>query len=258
LYHCVKDEITVSNTEGKGTLDMEMNTMFSDSAPHILYMDLDKLSTTNDSIMLAIAEHAAGNIIKFIDNWGDLIDQLNHHRISLLIINQNAFKEFKFSILDTVEMINTMSKFRKNTNGTPISVLIEDTKCGPDFIKELKSCNVSGIIPNPNKFPNLSSVAISDLLNVSYHWPKEFLKEINNKKKKQKENSSNPEEHLTSRQHQIYELISQRGLSNKQIANSLKISESTVKIHVSAIMKSFCVRNRTQLALSAMSIFSKN
>ena len=34
-------------------------------------------------------------------------------------------------------MINTMSKFRKNSHNTLIAVLIEDTKCGPDFIKEL-------------------------------------------------------------------------------------------------------------------------
>jgi DNA-binding NarL/FixJ family response regulator len=236
---------------------MKNDTELDDIIAQVLYMDLSESSSSMDDTMLAIADHAPDTKIKFIDNWGDLIDQLNHHRISLLIINQQVFKEFKFSILDTVEMINTMSKFRKNSYSTPIAVLIEDTKCGPDFIKELKSCNISGIIPNPTKFPNLSSTAISELLDGSHHWPKEFLKEISNKKKKQKENSSNPEDQLTSRQHQIYELISQRGLSNKQIANALKISESTVKIHVSAVMRSFCVRNRTQLALSAMSINAK-
>jgi DNA-binding NarL/FixJ family response regulator len=56
---------------------------------------------------------------------------------------------------------------------------------------------------------------------------------------------------LTPRQTQILSLISNRGISNKSIALVLKISESTVKTHVGAIMKRYCVKNRTQLALAA-------
>ena len=58
---------------------------------------------------------------------------------------------------------------------------------------------------------------------------------------------------LTPRQSQILALVSERGASNKIIARMLDISESTVKLHVSAILKKYGVRNRTQLA-----IFSKN
>ena len=54
---------------------------------------------------------------------------------------------------------------------------------------------------------------------------------------------------LTDRQREVFELIANRGISNKQIAKTLAISESTVKIHVSAILRNYCVRNRTQLAL---------
>lgn len=58
------------------------------------------------------------------------------------------------------------------------------------------------------------------------------------------------ENQLTHRQQEIFDLICQRGISNKQIAKTLDITESTVKIHVSAILKKLCVRNRTQLLLS--------
>jgi DNA-binding NarL/FixJ family response regulator len=54
---------------------------------------------------------------------------------------------------------------------------------------------------------------------------------------------------LTNRQQEVFNLIANRGISNKQIARTLGISESTVKIHVSAVMRNLCVRNRTQLAL---------
>lgn len=54
---------------------------------------------------------------------------------------------------------------------------------------------------------------------------------------------------LTPRQRQIFNLISTRGASNKTIARLLDISESTVKLHTSAILKKYGVKNRTQLAI---------
>lgn len=54
---------------------------------------------------------------------------------------------------------------------------------------------------------------------------------------------------LTPRQRQILALISKRGSSNKVIAKTLNISESTVKLHLGNIFKKYGVRNRTQLAL---------
>lgn len=67
----------------------------------------------------------------------------------------------------------------------------------------------------------------------------------NAQKAKNKDNNT-----LTPRQQEVFDLIANRGLSNKQIARTLNIAESTVKLHVSAIMKNYCVRNRTQLALT--------
>jgi DNA-binding NarL/FixJ family response regulator len=55
---------------------------------------------------------------------------------------------------------------------------------------------------------------------------------------------------LTPRQSQVLKLICHRGLSNKAIGNILKITESTVKIHTSAILKRYGVKNRTQLVLA--------
>ena len=55
---------------------------------------------------------------------------------------------------------------------------------------------------------------------------------------------------LTPRQQQVLKLVCHRGLSNKAIAAILKISESTVKIHISSILKEYGVKNRTQLVLA--------
>ena len=54
---------------------------------------------------------------------------------------------------------------------------------------------------------------------------------------------------LTGRQQQILELVANRGMSNKAIAKMLRISESTVKLHVSTILKKYRLRTRVQLAI---------
>ena len=53
---------------------------------------------------------------------------------------------------------------------------------------------------------------------------------------------------LTERQLEILALIS-RGLSNKLIARELFLSENTVKVHVSAILRALSLSNRTQAGL---------
>lgn len=59
---------------------------------------------------------------------------------------------------------------------------------------------------------------------------------------------------LTFRQDQIARLIFRNGLSSRQIAQQLKIKESTVKLHTTILFKKFGVQNRTQL-VSAMAYF---
>ncbi|MEM0947232.1 MAG: LuxR C-terminal-related transcriptional regulator [Pseudomonadota bacterium] len=52
---------------------------------------------------------------------------------------------------------------------------------------------------------------------------------------------------LTKRQREIFGMV-QEGASNREIATQLAISEGTVKLHVSAILKRLAVRNRTEAA----------
>jgi DNA-binding NarL/FixJ family response regulator len=56
---------------------------------------------------------------------------------------------------------------------------------------------------------------------------------------------------LTQRQIDVLALLGQ-GKSNKDIADTLRISEGTVKVHVGAILKVLSASNRTQAALLAI------
>ena len=58
---------------------------------------------------------------------------------------------------------------------------------------------------------------------------------------------SNDKYSLTFRQQQIASLIVNRGLSNEQIADTLNLSEATVKLHAGLVYKKYGVKNRLQL-----------
>jgi len=58
---------------------------------------------------------------------------------------------------------------------------------------------------------------------------------------------------LTNRQSQVLDLIAQ-GKSNKQIAYDMGVSESTVKLHINALLRSLHVSNRTQAVITAQKL----
>ena len=59
------------------------------------------------------------------------------------------------------------------------------------------------------------------------------------------------EEPLTDREVEVLQLVAQ-GLSNQEIGDRLKISERTVRSHVSSILEKLHLANRTQAALYAL------
>jgi DNA-binding NarL/FixJ family response regulator len=59
-----------------------------------------------------------------------------------------------------------------------------------------------------------------------------------------------PRESLSLREREVYELVCE-GLSNRDIASRLFISEATVKVHVHHVFDKLGIRSRTALALSA-------
>lgn len=62
---------------------------------------------------------------------------------------------------------------------------------------------------------------------------------------------------LSNRQKEVVDLVC-KGLSNREIANQLFITEKTVKFHLTTIFKLSGVKNRTQLVLKAWQNSSGN
>lgn len=182
--------------------------------------------------------------VRLCKSWSELSTAIADEPASLVFHINMVNKQG--SISEFMLMLETMIKYADLDCKPNIGVGIEaDTPLSA--IKELQKHKILGIAPSSTTIgAEYTNIAIRNLINGEPYWPKEIISRLpGNKQQKLKSNI-----HLTERQKQVYDLIASRGLSNKQIARTLNISESTVKIHVSAIMKALCVRNRTQLALT--------
>jgi DNA-binding NarL/FixJ family response regulator len=182
---------------------------------------------------------------KLCENWDELSEilKLNPHQIKFHV---DMIHLSNVTVHEFVSMIDTLSKVVTNKK-IPIAIAIE--KSTPlSLIKQLQKSTIFGIVPSAETFGYAETYkGVEALFNRIPYWPKHILDQLPGAKKTVILNTIK----LTVRQAQVVSLIAERGLTNKKIAQALNITESTVKIHVSAILKAYGVRTRTQLALVA-------
>jgi DNA-binding NarL/FixJ family response regulator len=145
------------------------------------------------------------------------------------------------NIKEFIEMINCLSKI---TTNKIIHIGVVFTPTTPySIILELHSCGIRTLIPSVVDY-DMSEVmpAIDASMNNQEYWPKHLIIQL------PKSKSSPGEIKLTPRQVQVHELICTRGLSNKQIAKELSVSESVIKLHVQGILKKYRLKTRCQLS----------
>ena len=177
-------------------------------------------------------------------NWADLMLKLHTDLAKeILIVFRLDFLERSDMPLDEVlSMMSSLTKFVATTTTVNIAVIVPHP-CDASLITNLKRNNVLGIIPGLRFFDVAHSVEAYRVLSQGKpYWPKIAIKEYSN--------SQSINDSLTDRQYEIFTLVAKRGLSNKKIAETLNITEDTVKAHVGAVLKKYGVRNRTQLALA--------
>lgn len=182
---------------------------------------------------------------KMCDDWNELSEvlKLKPHQI---IFHVSMLEASGTTVYEFISMIKTLKKVIVGYS-IPLAISIEkDTPTS--LIKEFQKAEIYGIVPSVYSFGiDETYKGVDALFNRIPYWPKHILQQLPGAIKSVTKNTIT----LTARQSEIAELISSRGLSNKRIANALNITESTVKIHVSAILKAYGVRTRTQLAVVA-------
>jgi DNA-binding NarL/FixJ family response regulator len=89
--------------------------------------------------------------------------------------------------------------------------------------------------------------ALGLVLNGGTYFPPSLLKQ-------QTSNTlSSNGKHLTNRQMEVLKYLAQ-GLSNKQIAYQMNVSEATVKLHINALLRAVGATNRTQAVIKSQQL----
>lgn len=194
------------------------------------------------SVVDVISKEAGINTV-VCPNWTSLIKGLQVTEGDILVVFRQDFLQKKHMMLDEVlSMLSSLAKFVSDKH-VDIAVVVSGKSDNNDITK-MKRNNVLGIIPGMRFFDKQHTIEAYKALTLRQsHWP---AIAIYNRRNITNKNSIR----LTDRQYEIFTLVAKRGLTNKQVASRLNIAESTVKNHVSEILKHFGLKNRTQLALA--------
>ena len=221
--------------------------VFSSIEPCIVYLRTDSENISNDSIRsLETESEYKYTICDTMSTFLNRITSVTEVYPSLILIDHQILTKNNVSMDEMVSMITTVVSYMDRPKTKTLFGVVIDKSCSKEFLKNLQKTDISGIVPKTNSLGyDIMSSSLKALLRDEYHWPKSMMdlltgQEIIAAKKGIK---------LTPRQSEILALVCNRGLSNKKIAGILKISESTVKVHISVILKIYGVRNRTQLVL---------
>jgi len=203
-------------------------------------------------------------VLKSVNSVEELFPLLSDHNYhtDFIAIDIAMFQGRKDN-LDMFDIIHTLSTLIKSTvyrldqqskpkrRNTKIFVIV-DENTNPILVKQVMNfpdiATVSWLLKDPADYQSVEEHA-KRIIDGDFTPHPKVLELIKPKKKIVKKPNTIT---LTVRQAQILQLVQDRGCSNKHIARMLGLSESTVKLHMSAIFKKYGVKNRTQLA-----VFSK-
>lgn len=112
-------------------------------------------------------------------------------------------------------------------------------------IKKILEMGLSGYIPKSSDTKVLTS-ALNLIIEGGTYLPPSIISQVSS------ENNLSRREGkvLTPRQSEVLRYVAQ-GLSNKQIAYNMSVSEATVKLHINALLRAVGATNRTQAVIIA-------
>lgn len=198
-----------------------------------------------------------GHSISDLYSLFPLIADSTFHTDFITVYAEDFYKMNDVDSFELIQTLNTLLKCtvcRPNGSGTPVkrntkivAVIGSDTPI--EIIKDIIEFDaISYLTPGGNGLFTHDDVTegVRNFLVGGTRIPNSIKKLIKNKN-----STTQKKDHisLTPRQKQIFDLVSTRGVSNKVIAKTLNITESTVKLHMGAILRKYNVRNRTQLAV---------
>lgn len=195
----------------------------------------------------------------FRDGLGMQLEQLNpsvtifqasNYSQAIKVVNDEKSLDLIILDLDMPDMgwEEGFAEIKKISNGSRF-VIISASEDNRNIRKALEK-GISGYIPKRSETKVLTS-ALKLILDGGTYLPPSLLENANQKSgSNDKSSHKSNNKMLTNRQSQVLDLVAQ-GMSNKQIAYEIGVSEATVKLHINALLRSVGATNRTQAVIKA-------
>ncbi|MBV0931860.1 response regulator [Marinobacterium weihaiense] len=153
--------------------------------------------------------------------------------------------------------LNGLISMRNEAPTIPVVIVsAEDDK---QIVLQAITCGAVGFISKSSPRTQMTE-ALQQILDGNVYLPSDIIRQSGqDTSRRNRRNNEHPQlapellSSLTRRQLLVLERMA-KGESNKQIAYNLHIAETTVKAHVSAILRKLGVHNRVQAILSASDI----
>lgn len=221
----------------------------------VVYLHFEKAGIHQDT--LDTFESAIDGKLCICASWSELIDVLNiKHTFQstivgappiVVLLNIKSLLNHNTTVSEIYSMVITLCKCLTINCPHMMIGAVVDKSCTPDLVKQLRKADFGGLIPAYDIMGIEKTIeGVNTLLDSKLYWPKDVIDTVCGITKKVSHQTRI--DVLTDRQQEVMDLICSRGLSNKEIAIILKISECTVKIHVGVILKKYGLKTRMQLA----------
>jgi len=203
-----------------------------------------------EGLKLILKSHFQEADIVAVKNYIELFEALEKKHFDLVMT------DLAMPGANPMDALNQMHNLLKNTPIIVISAVFDK-----EIVQKTIEIGVSGYIPKSSS-NDLMLSAIHLVLAGGVYIPKELLDEANippqmsTEFQNLKEISSpqppqSKDKRLTPRQIDVVRCIA-KGLPNKLIAYELGLSEGTVKVHMTVILKTLGVSNRTAAVMEAV------
>lgn len=205
-----------------------------------------------------LKENLSSPQIKTAQNYTEIFNILETNEDFDLIITDLA--------MPGANWLQALTKIHSLKSETPIIII--SAVFDKEILQQTLDIGVSGYIPKTAS-NNLIISAINLVLAGGVYIPhellytapsntpdnktvqKEYIAPLKVLEKFAESSSDAPQKGLTERQIEIVQCIA-KGLSNKQIAYKLNLTEGTIKVHITVILKVLNVKNRTSAVIEAV------
>ncbi|WP_291584460.1 response regulator transcription factor [Clostridium sp. UBA6640] len=198
-------------------------------------------------ILIADDDELIRESLKIILNMNEEFSVVDTANNGLEAVKACLREEIDVALLDVrMPVMNGVEALKEIVSKCSTKTLILTTFDEDEYIKDALKYGAMGYLLKNNS-PEKIKNAIYTVLNGNIVLQDTIIKKIINP---DKENQSNFDDKnkFTEREKEIIKLISE-GLSNKEIALNLYISEGTVKNYISSILDKTCLNHRTQIAI---------